>query len=393
MAIKVCDGNKAAANGVLLAKPDVIGLYPITPQTSLIEELAKFKAEGRLDSEMVEAEGENTAMGAVMGASIAGGRVFTATSSWGLAYMFDGLMFAAGMRAPIVMVNVTREPPLTRGVLCSRQDLMSVRDIGWIQMEAATCQEILDCILMAYRLAEDSDILLPVMVGYDGFYLSHLSEGIDIPPQETVDAFFQSGSQERVKISTNEPLQFSITPPVGDAIAEFRYKHCQALERVKQKLPAIEKEFESLFGRNYGGLVETYRVEDAEIVILTAGSCAGTARVFVDDARQAGKKVGLARLRVFRPFPQERLIEILKDKKGVAVMDRSVCLGWNCGHIFMELNAIRHKLPRELAVVDFIAGLASLDITEDHFKQSFELTKQAVEGKRVDEVNWLMFDE
>ena len=392
MTVKVCDGNRAAAHGVLLAKPDVIALYPITPQSALVEQLAEFKGEGRLNAEMVEVEGENSAMGAVMGASIAGGRVFTATSSWGLAYMYDGLMYAAGMRAPIVMVNVTREPPLTRGVLSSRQDLMSVRDAGWVQMEAATCQEILDCILMAYRLAEDSDILLPVMVGYDGFYLSHLSERIDIPLQETVDAFFQSGSKERVRISTHEPLHFSTTPAVGDAIAEFRYKHCQALERVKQKLPAIEKEFESLFGRNYGGLVETYRIEDAEIVLLTAGSCAGTARVFVDDAREAGEKVGLARLRIFRPFPHERLIEILKDKKGVGVMDRSVCLGWSCGHLYMELNSIRHKLPRDMAIVDFIAGLASLDITRDHFEQAFELTKQAVEGKRVDDVNWLMFE-
>jgi pyruvate ferredoxin oxidoreductase alpha subunit len=391
LTVKICDGNKAAAYGVLLAKPDVVGLYPITPQSSIGEQLALFKAEGKLDAEMVEVEGENSAMGSVMGASIAGGRVFTATSSWGLVYMYDGLMYAAGLRAPIVMVDVTREPPLTRGVLSSRQDLMSVRDSGWVQIEAATCQEILDCILMAYRLAEDSDILLPIMIGYDGFYLSHLSEPIDIPSQKTVDSFFRPGSKERIRISTQEPLQFSTTPPVGDAIAEFRYKHCQALERVKKKLPSIEKEFESLFERSYGGLVETYRVEDAEIVLFTAGSCAGTVKVFVDEAREAGEKVGLARLRVFRPFPHERLIEILKDKKGVGVIDRSVCLGWNCGHLYMELNAIRHQLPRDLTVVDFIDGLASLDITRGHIAKAFTLTQQAVEGKNVPAVNWLMF--
>jgi pyruvate/2-oxoacid:ferredoxin oxidoreductase alpha subunit len=391
--IKVLDGNKAAAYAVLLAKPDVIAVYPITPQTPLAEQLAKFHANGQLTADMVEVEGENSAIGTVTGSAVAGGRVFTATSSWGLAFMNDGLMFAAGMRVPVVMVNVTREAPLMRGVLSSRQDIMSIRDTGWVQIEVETCQEILDTILMAYKLAEDSEILLPVVVTYDGFYLSHLAERVEIPEQEVVTEFYKSANTERTVIGgEGEPLHFSITPTDGRVVAEYRYKHCQALEKVKQKLPEIEQEFKELFGRSYGGLIDTYMADDAEIVLLTSGSCAGTIRVVVDEAREKGIKVGLVKLRVFRPFPHEALTEILKNKRAVGVIDRSVCLGWNCGHLFMELRTIKHQLP-QTAIIDFIDGLASLDITKEHIRHAMAVTQEAAEGKAIPEISWLTFAE
>ncbi len=390
--IKVLSGNKAAAYGVLLARPDVIAVYPITPQTPLVEELSRMHAEGILDCELIEVEGENTSMSAVTAASVAGGRVFTATSSWGLAYMHDAMTLSAGMRVPVVMVDVTREPPAMRGVGGGRQDFMGIRDTGWIQIEAETCQEILDSILMAYRLAEDSEILLPVTVGYDGFFLSHLSERVDVPDQARADKFLAPLKKAvRPKLVPGNSLGFGMSW-TGKIFAEFRYKAGAAYERAKEKLAAIEKEFENSFGRSYGGTIDTYRTQDADILLLTAGSCAGTARVVVDKYREKGRKVGLARIRMFRPFPRERMKRILTGKKAVGVLDRSVCLGWNCGHLYMETRAVLPDLQRPPRMIDFIDGLSNLDITEEHIERAVELTSRAAAGKKVPETTWLMWE-
>ncbi|WP_371372853.1 hypothetical protein [Sporomusa aerivorans] len=390
--IKVLTGNKAAANGVLLSRPDVVAMYPITPQTPLAEELAHFHAEGQLDCEMVEVEGEHTAMSVITGAGVAGGRVFTATSSWGLAYMNEALMYCAGMRIPAVMVDVTRETPSMRGVGGGRQDIMSIRDSGWIQIEPETCQEILDSVIMAYRLAEDPEVLLPVVVAYDGFYLSHLSERVDIPDQKAVDKFLEPvKNSSRTSLVSGKNLHFSPSI-VGKEFAEYRYKTMEAFERAKEKIEAIEQEFAAIFGRHYGGMVDTYRSEDAEILILTAGSCAGTARVVIDQAREKGIKAGLARMRVFRPYPRERLAEVFAGKKGVAVIDRSVCLGWNCGHLHMEAKAVLADMVNPPRMVDFIDGLCNTDITADHIEKALYVTVAALNGKETAETNWLIWD-
>lgn len=390
--IKVLSGNQAAAYGVLLARPDVIAVYPITPQTPLVEELARMLAEGILDSELIEVEGENSSMSAITGACVAGARVFTATSSWGLAYMHDALMFCAGMRVPAVMVDVSRETPATRGVGGGRQDIMSMRDTGWIQLEAETCQEILDSILMAYRLAEDSQVLLPVSIGYDGFYLSHLSERVEIPEQKAVDAFLAPlKNSDRPRLTPGNPLGFAMSY-TEKLFAEFRYKGSLAYERAKKKFEAIEAEFKERFGRSYGGMVDSYRAEDAEILLVTAGSCAGTARVVIDQCRKDGLKVGLARIRMFRPFPRERIKEVFSGKKAIGVLDRSVCLGWNCGHLFMELRAVLPDLESPPPMVDFIDGLSNLDITVEHIAKAVHLTTQAAEGKTVPETTWLIWE-
>jgi pyruvate/2-oxoacid:ferredoxin oxidoreductase alpha subunit len=367
-------------------------MYPITPQSPLAEELARFHAEGLLNSEMVEVEGEHTAISVLMGASVAGGRVFTATSSWGLAFMNEPLMYCAGMRLPAVMVDVTRESPALRGVCGGRQDIMSIRDSGWIQIEAESCQEILDSVIMAFRLAEDPEVMLPVVVAYDGYYLSHLSERVDIPAAEDVNRFLAPVSKtQRPTLSSERILHFS--PSITEKIySEYRYKNMQALERTKSKTVEVEKEFHSIFGRSYGGMVDTYRTEDAEILILTAGSCAGTARVVIDMARDRGMKIGLARIRMFRPYPREELRRILEGKKAVAVIDRSICLGWNCGHLFMEARAVLADLSRPPRMIDFIDGLASTDITTDHIEKAIAVTAAALDGKPTAETNWLIWD-
>jgi pyruvate ferredoxin oxidoreductase alpha subunit len=380
--IEACDGNKAAAYGALLCRPDVIAIYPITPQTNVIESLSRFHDQGILDAEMVHVEGENSAMGIVMAASVVGGRVFTATSSWGLTFMYDGLMFTAGNRVPVVMVNVNREPPGSPCVASSSQDMWSVRDSGWIQLDVETCQEILDMIIMAYKIAEDPEILIPFMVCYDGFYLSYLIDRVQLPSQSDVDDFLLPVSgHERIKMDM-EPGQYRTFGAHGSEVgcAELRYKHCVALEKVKQKVEEVDAEFHKKFGRSYGGQLEEYRTEDADIILLSMGSCIGTARVAVDKKRDEGVKVGLVKLRLLRPFPRERLVGALRGKKAVAVIDRSVCFGWNCGHTYMELKNVLMESGIVLKTLNFIGGLANADITIEQIEKVIDVRRSLITG-------------
>lgn len=390
--IKVLSGNKAAAQGVRLARPDVIAMYPITPQTPLAEELAGFHAQGLIDSEMIEVEGEHTAMSAITGAAVAGGRVFTATSSWGLSYMNEPLMYCAGMRVPAVMVDVTRETSSMRGVGGSRQDIMTARDCGWIMIEPENSQEVLDSVLMAYRLSEDPDVLLPVMVAYDGFFLSHQYERVDVPDQELVDKFLApvADRTRRTTLDNDKKHHFSISL-AGSDFAYYRKQTLEALDRVKDIYPKVEAEFEAIFGRKYG-MVDEYRTEDADVVFLTAGSSSGTVKTVVDSARERGIKVGCVRLRMFRPFPREELAKALEGKKAVACMERSICLGWNCGHLFQEARAILPDLKNPPRMIDFIDGLSSLDITVDHIGKALAITLAAMNGEDVKETNWLIWE-
>jgi len=358
-------------------------------QAILLEKLSQFHAAGRLNAEIVEVEGENSAMGVISSASVAGARVFTATSSWGLAFMNDGLLFAAARRLPLVMVNVNRETPGLPTIGCGRQDIMSNRDSGWIQIDVESCQEILDMVIMAYRIAEDQDILLPVMVSYDGFYLSHLEERVEIPSQEAVDLFLEPlNHTDRPQLLPNEPVAFG-GGYSGLSCTEFRYKHLTAIERVKEKINMVEAAFEDIFGRKYGGDLEAYRVEDAEILLLSMGSSTGAARVAVDDMRDRGMGIGLVKLRMFRPFPEEFLKEICAGIKAVGVLDRSVCFGWNCGHLFMELKAALFGVPDPPVLLNFIGGLASTDMTIDHIKRAAELTFKASQGEPMEQPIWL----
>ncbi len=390
--IKVLSGNKAAAHAVRLARPDVIAMYPITPQTPLAEELAAFHAQGLIDSEMVEVEGEHTSMSAIIGAAAAGGRVFTATSSWGLSYMNEPSMYCAGMRIPAVMVDVTRETSSMRGVGGSRQDIMTARDTGWIQMEPASCQEVLDSVLMAYRLSEDPRVLLPVLVAYDGFFLSHQYERVEVPDQELVDRFLAPVAERRrtsFAEGNNMHLAVSIA---GDLFANYRYQTLKALDGVKKVFAEVEKEFEAIFGRSYGGMVESYRADDAEILFLTAGSVAGTIKTVVDKAREKGVKVGLARIKMFRPYPREEMARILDGRKVVATIDRSVCLGWDCGHLHMEAKAVVPDMKHPPKMIDFIDGLSSLDITKKHIEKALAVAIAAANGEQVQESNWLVWE-
>jgi pyruvate ferredoxin oxidoreductase alpha subunit len=391
--VRVITGNAVGAYGAMLCRPDVIAAYPITPQSEIAEQLAQFKANGILDAEYVEVEGENSAMNTVLGASVAGARVFTATSSYGLVFMYDALQEASGFRAPIVMVNANRETPGIHAVSSGQQDMISARDTGWVQIIVENDQEILDQIIMSYRLAEDNNILLPVMVNYDGFYLSYLAEAVKIPDIEDVDAFLAPLKKQ----SPRQKLVPGLAIGCGShgmemGYVEARYKHCQAMERVKGKVDEIDKAFGQHFGRSYGGQIEEYKTADADIVVVASGSAAGTAKTVVDAQREKGIKVGLIKLRLFRPFPAERLVAVLKGKKAIGVIDRSVNFGWKYGPMCTELKALTAEIGI-VPVLSYIDGLANLDITIPHIERVIDEVNAAARGKPYQEVTWIPMEE
>jgi pyruvate/2-oxoacid:ferredoxin oxidoreductase alpha subunit len=264
-----------------------------------------------------------------------------------------------------------------------------------VQIDVEDCQEILDTVLMAFRLAEDPEILLPTMVCYDGFYLSYRKEPVEVPAREDVDRFLTPLKEhKRMVIDPDDPKIFglpSFFPEAqGEENTELRYEHAAALERVKGKLEEVEQEFEKIFHRSYGGQIDEYRTEDADIVLVAMGSSVGTARVVVDRKREEGVKVGLIKVRLLRPFPKEKLAKALQGKKAIGVLDRSVCFGWNCGHLLMELRAAFEGFP--VPKVNFIAGLSNLDITEQQIARAIDLTMAASRGEPVKEVTWLSIE-
>lgn len=390
--LKVITGNAAAAYGAMLCRPEVVTSYPITPQSEVVEMLSRFHADGILDAEMVEVEGENTAMNVIAAASMCGVRAFTASSSWGLAFMYDALLQAAGYRAPIVMVNVNREMPGILAVSSGQQDMISTRDSGWIQIVVENCQEILDNIIMAYRLAEDNDIQVPVMVNYDGFYLSFSAEAVSIPPIEDVDEFLAplKTQQPRITLVPGRPIGCG-SHGILKEFMELRYKHCAAMERAKKKFDEIDQEFGKKFGRSYSGQIEEYYSKDADIVLVTSGTATGTAKTVVDGLRDKDLNVGLIKLRMFRPFPHEKLVQVLKGKKAIGVLDRSVGFGWNRGPTFIELKAVQNQIGTDV-MLSFIDGLASIDITLDHIEFVFDKLIAAAKGEKYQEVTWVTLE-
>ena len=387
--VRVLDGNRACAYAVLLCKPDLVACVPITPMTPVVEAIWQYVADGLLDTELVEADGEINALSLCIGASAAGGRTFIGSSSQGLAYMYEAYLKTAGNRLPIVLALATREPAAPDGVVSSHQDFVGVRDGGWIQIVCEGVQEILDTMIMAYRLAEDPEILLPVNVCFDGYYLSYLTERIELPYEEDVDAFLEPvANTNRPRLCLEDPLTVP-TNTKEEAFVEWRYKHARAHQRAKQKLEEIDREFQVAFGRSYGGQIEEYRSEDADIVMVSMGSQTGALREVVDSRREKGEKIGLVKLRILRPFPRERLAEALKGKKAVGVLDRNVCFGWQSGTVFMETKAAIQDLPDRIPVTSFIAGIGSTDFRPDMAERAVSITQSASRGEPHQEVTWL----
>jgi len=381
-------GNKSAAYGAKLCRPSVLAGYPITPQTSLVEYLCQFVASGELDATVVEVESEHSVMSLLTGASMAGSRVFTATSGQGLLYMCEPYVRVSTSRLPIVMCIVNREVISPTTVWTGHQDAITLRDAGWIQIFVENNQEILDTVIMAFRVAEDPEVLLPVNVCYDGFYLSHMVDIVDVPDQEAVDRFLPPYQPSQPTLDPDHPVAIDPGMP-GELLTEFRHKHLAAMERAKQKIGEVDKKFGRTFGRSYGGLIEAYRCDDADYMLVTMGSVTGTARVAIDRARERGMPFGLLKVRTLRPFPVKEIAEAARGKKAIGILDRNVSFGWNSGTLFMEIRSAFMAERVVLPMINLIAGLGGVDITIEQIEDSLAKVMEAEKQGLTQIVHWL----
>ncbi len=383
---QVLTGNYAAAYGARLARPGVVAAYPITPQTTIVELLAKFKADGVADYKYIPVESEMAAISACFGAELAGTRAYTATSSHGLLLMHEMLHWVAGQRVPIVMnvANRALAPPWS--VWADHQDTLMQRDNGWMQVYVENNQEVLDSVIMGYKIAESHDILLPMMINMDAFILTHTSEIVDVPDQELVDDFLPPFDLPH-KIDVDNPRLYG-TLAFPNQYMEFRYKIAQSMERAKTKIKEITKEFEQKFGRFHGDLLDVYKAEDADVVLLTMGTMSSMGKEAVDRLREKGLNVGLIRVRVFRPFPVEDLRKYLKDVSVIGVADRNFSFG-HSGVLFSEVKAALYGYTDAL-IKNYIVGIGGRDISTGTMIHLFEDALEIKKKGQVDrEIEWI----
>ncbi len=377
--VKVITGTSAAAEAAKLADVDVIAAYPITPQTTCVEKLAEFVANGELDAEYIKVESEHSAMSACIGAAATGARTFTATASQGLALMHEMLFIASGMRLPIVMMVANRALSAPINIWNDQQDSISQRDTGWIQIYVEDNQETLDSIIQAYKIAENEDVLLPVMVCLDGFILTHTVEPVTIPKAERVRDFLGVYEPKHAYLDPDRPITQG---PVGvpDCYMETRKQVEEAMERAKKVIKEVNEEFAERFKRKYGnGLVEAYNLDKADTVLVAMGSVCGTIKYVIDELKKEGKEVGLLRIRTFRPFPKEDIKEFLKDANNIAVLDKNISLGFNKGALGIEMASIL----KNKKVCNYIVGLGGRDITIDNIKSIINHVEKAEDDETV----------
>jgi len=380
---RVITGDHAVAIGAKLSRVDVVPAFPITPQTLIIEHIADFVNDGEMDAKFLTMESEHSVMSAAAAAEAAGARVFTATSSQGLAFMHEMVYATAPLRLPVVMANANRTLGGPPGIWCEYNDSMGVRDSGWLQVYVEDNQEALDMVIQAYRIAEDKRVLLPIMPCLDGFVLTHTVEPVDIPEQEDVDSFLPPYEPD-VMLDPARPAMIGTFMP-AEYIMELRRQSAGAVESSKEVINEINDDFARRFGRNYGGLIDTYRMDDAEAALVTMGTVTSTSRQVVDELRQDGKKVGLIKLRFFRPFPSEELKNGLKDISAIGVVDRSLSF-MGGGQAFNEIRSALYGLS--IPIINHLAGLGGRDVTETQIRKMFELTLRAAKGENVKTVNW-----
>ncbi len=368
MARKFLSGNEAFAEGIRLAKPQVISAYPITPQTIVVERLAEMVEDKSLKAEFIHVESEHSALSCAMGASAVGARAFTATSSQGLLYMAECLTYASGGRFPIVMMNANRSTALPWNIYGDQRDSISLLDSGWIQAYAENAQESLDLALMSYYIAEDKRVSTPFMANLDGFVLTHTYEVVDVPTKKQADEFLPPFKTEN-KLDLNNPknLAFSAGPAQNTV---FKYKEHIGLLNAKEVIGEAEEKFAKIFGRKYSGLTEEYRTDDADYIIVTLGSIAGLVRETVDKLRNDGKNVGLLRIRYLRPFPNEEIAGALKNAKAAAVLEKDISFG-NEGTVYTNVNSALKKQNIHITTSNYIGGLGGKNISEAEIENIF----------------------
>ena len=378
---KVLTGNQAVAYGAMLSDVGVVAAYPITPQTTIIEELADMQADGRANIDYIRVESEHSAMAACIGASMGGVRTFTATCGQGLFLMHEMLHYASGARVPVVMANVNRAGAAPWSIWSDQTDSISQRDTGWIQLYCEGNQEVLDTTIMAFKIAES--IRLPIMVVLDAFFLSHTSDPVDIPDVETVKKFLPPFDPGEIWLDPDNPKSFGgIT--MSNAYMEFRWQVQRDMEKAKGIITTVHREFEDTFGRSYRQ-VEEYKTDDADIVLVLSGTVASTGRDAIDTLRDRGEKTGMIKMKTLRPFPREDVIAALKGKKKVAIIDRNFSPGAT-GVWAQEIKNALYELPENERplVYGYVAGLGGRDISTKTIEEVYNKTKSSEKPDDVD---------
>ena len=376
-------GNDAAAYAIKQINPDVMAAYPITPQTALVQKFSEYVADGLVNTEFVTVESEHSAMSACVGAAAAGGRVMTATAANGLALMFEIIYIAASSKLPIVMPVVNRALSGPINIHCDHSDSMAARDSGWIQIYSESAQEAYDNIIQAMKIAENMKVRLPVMVMYDGFITSHGIEIVDFLDDKIVRDFVGDYQPNYPLLDSEKPLTYG---PLDLYDYYFEHKRQQA-EDIKNSKPIIldvAREFKNISGREYG-LFDAYKLEDAETAIVALSSTAGTAKTVVDELRDEGKKVGLLKPRVFRPFPNNEIAEALSHLKAVAILDRSDSFGAFGGPLFTEIRSAMMEYGKVPENIDIIYGLGGRDINQQDLRNIYGQLDKIVETGKVKE--------
>jgi len=383
MSIRVAKtGNEAVAEGMRQINPDVVAAYPITPQTEIVQIFSSFVANGKVDTEFVTVESEHSAMSATVGAASAGARAMTATSANGLALMWEIVYIAASMRLPIVMPVVNRALSGPINIHCDHSDTMGARDSGWIQIFSENAQEAYDNLLQAVRIAENKNVLLPVMVTMDGFIISHAMEVMHLLEDEKVRQWVGEYVPENPLLDVDNPV--TVGPlDLYDWNMEHKRQQAEAMVQAKPVILEVARDYAKLSGREYG-LFEEYMLDDAEIAIVALGSTAGTAKEVVKALRADGVKAGLLKVRVFRPFPACEIARALQGKKAVAVMDRSDSFNAVSGPVFAEVRSAMYGMENAPAIVDYVYGIGGRDVTMDHIKSVYDDLAKIVKTGQVE---------
>jgi pyruvate ferredoxin oxidoreductase alpha subunit len=383
---KALTGNHAVAEAAKLARVKVVAAYPITPQTTIVERLAEMIEKGELEAKMIRVESEHSAMAATLGAAAAGARAFTATSSHGLLYMHEVLWWTAGARIPVVMAVVARAIGPPWNIHVEHSDVMDQRDTGWIISIAQENQEAFDLTLQAFRISEDPRVYLPMIVSLDGFILSHTVAPVDVPPQEDVDAWLPPRRQPYVITPESNVVMGNIAN--DEEYYMMRFSIQAAMQAAKKVIDEVDEEFGKAFGRRYGGLVECYLCDDADYVMLLAGSWAGDAKKAAEQLREEGIRAGVARVRFIRPWPEEFIRERLVNVKGVIVFDRSISFG-SYGQLFTDTAA---TLYGQTSLRGVIAGLGGVDVKPEDFASEVRdfVSKVEERGRAYEPRRWLL---
>jgi pyruvate ferredoxin oxidoreductase alpha subunit len=373
-------GNVLVAEAMRQCAPDVMAAYPITPQTTIVEEYAKFVANGRVHTEYVTVESEHSAMSACVGASAAGARVMTATSSQGLAYMWEELHIAAGMRLPIVMANANRALSAPINIHCDHSDIMGARDTGWVLLFAETAQEAYDNTIVSVRVAEHPDVLLPVMTCLDGFITTHSIDRAEVMDDESVAKFVGEYHPEHPLLDTDGPVSHGTFAGLGGPFFEFKKQQRTAIDNAMPVVKQVGAEFSALSGRPFG-VIETWGMDDAETAVVVIGSTAGNVRHAARELRAKGQKVGVVKVRCFRPFPAAELRSALARVKAVAVLDRAESFGAEGGPLFLEVRSALYDLDARIPIVDFVYGLGGADVRLELMDRVFSDLSDIASGK------------